>query len=195
MVVMQMSVTRKSIILAIIFGILCSSLYIYSLKFDDTQEISIKGLPTFIATDSFGTSFNENGEISKTMTAKKTVYYDESLLYFFDDPLITSYKKEKDNSTSIWCIKGNKGKMVAEDNAIFNGDVLVYPKFNDPVIDKAVADNLVYNFKNNTISSLEEVTIYGHEFTTKGTHFNFNIDTNVLTYKGLPHATFYPAKK
>ncbi len=190
-----MSVTKRSIILAILFAVLSCSVYFYTLKFKQKDPTSFSSLPTFIASDSVGTLFDETGKISKKMIATSTEYYDKQNLYIFDNPLLTSFVYQKNGEANTWHMKGQKGRLTVDDNAVITGNVILYPGFKDPVIDRATASVLVYTFDNNDVTSQELVNIYGHEFMTQGTHFKYDLDTNVLSYKGQPHATFYPNSK
>ncbi len=190
-----MSVTKKSIMLAVLFALISSIIYFYSLSLKKEEVVDLSGLPTFIATDTNGTYFDKNGLVSKTMIASKTEFYSNQKLYFFDDPLITAYNHKDSGKTNIWHIKGKKGKMVPDDYAVINQDVVVYPGFKDAVLDKATADNLVYTFATDEVTSKDLVTIYGHVFKTEGTNFKFNLSNNVMNYKGKPHATYYPKSK
>jgi|SRR5574344_821685 LPS export ABC transporter protein LptC len=189
-----MNVTKKSILLAFLFSVVAISVYVYAVRLKKVEVKDLSSYPTFIAMDTDTVFFNKTGKIDKTMVATKTEYYDNKTFYKFDNPLITSYNYKKD-STDLWHIKGLTGEMVANKTATVKQNVIVYPSFNDPVIDRATADNLEYNFDNNDISSKDLVSIYGHTFKTEGTDFNFNLNTNVLTYKGKPHATYYPQNK
>ena len=190
-----MSVTKKSILIAILFAVISSSVYLYSLSLKKQEVKDMSGLPTFIATDTNGTLYDKTGKVSRTMLAAKTEYYDQRSLYLFDEPLITAYNHKDAGKPNIWHLKGQKGKMVSNDYAIVNGDVVIYPGFKDAVIDKATADNLVYNFSTDEVTSKDLVTIYGHVFQTEGTNFKFNLSNNVMNYKGKPHATYYPKNK
>lgn len=190
-----MSVTKKSILIALLFAIISSSIYLYSLTLKKLEVKDMSGMPTFIATDTNGTLFDENGQIRRTMLSTKTEYYDQRKLYHFEEPLITAYNHKDKENPNLWHLKGHKGKMVSNDYAIVEGDVVIYPGFRDAVIDKATADNLVYTFATDDVTSKDLVTIYGHVFKTEGTNFKFNLSTNVMNYKGKPHATYYPKSK
>jgi LPS export ABC transporter protein LptC len=190
-----MSVTKKSILIAVLFAFISSAIYLYTLTLKTQEVKDMSGLPTFIATDSNGTLFDKTGKITRTMIASRTEFYDQGNMYHFDDPLITAYNYKDTDKPNIWHLKGQKGKMKSNDYAIVNGDVVIYPGFKDAVIDKATADNLVYSFATDEVTSKDLVTIYGHVFQTEGTNFKFNLSSNVMSYKGKPHATYYPKSK
>ncbi|MBE6423551.1 LPS export ABC transporter periplasmic protein LptC [Succinivibrio dextrinosolvens] len=190
-----MSVTKKSILIAILFAVISSTIYFYSLTLKKEEVKDMSGLPTFIATDTNGTLFDKSGKVSRTMLASRTEFYEQRNLLIFDDPLITAYNHKESGNTNIWHLKGQKGRMVTNDHAVVNGNVVIYPGFKDAIINKATADNLVYNFTTEEVTSKDLVTIYGHVFKTEGTHFKFNLSNNVMNYKGKPHATFYPKSK
>ena len=82
-----------------------------------------------------------------------------------------------------------------EEIANVYGDAKVYPGFDDPVIDHADSTKFHYDFATNEITNDERVTVYGKSFTTDGTDFKFEMNTNKATYKGAPHATYYPQTK
>ena len=82
------------------------------------------------------------------------------------------------------------GNMECLKAAVFNGADAVYM-----ACKSFGARKFANNFDNNEISAKDLVSIYGHTFKTEGTDFNFNLNTNVLTYKGKPHATYYPQNK
>lgn len=45
------------------------------------------------------------------------------------------------------------------------------------------------------VTSEDLVNIYGNDFFTTGTKFSFDLNSNVLKYKGNPNATYYPQSK
>ncbi|MDY6469501.1 MAG: LPS export ABC transporter periplasmic protein LptC, partial [Succinivibrio dextrinosolvens] len=104
-----MSVTKKSILIAVLFALISSAIYLYTLTLKTQEVKDMSGLPTFIATDSNGTLFDKTGKITRTMIASRTEFYDQRNMYFFDDPLITAYNYKDTDKPNIWHLKGQKG--------------------------------------------------------------------------------------
>ena len=55
-----------------------------------------------------------NEHIEKTLTSTKLTYFDDRNLYFFDNPLITSYTYT-DKGMDVWHLKGQRGSMLLND--------------------------------------------------------------------------------
>lgn len=189
-----MSVTKRSIILALLFLILAVGIYVYSTMVGKKEVSDVSQLPTFIATDTEGAVYDKNGRVIRTLVSTKTTYFDNKTLYLFENPLISSYSY-KNNKIKLWHMKGKKGHMITDKSAFISDNVLIYPGFEDSAIKRATADYLNYDFGLNMVTSEDLVNIYGNDFFTTGTKFSFDLNSNVLKYKGNPNATYYPQSK
>ena len=176
-----MSVTKRLIILALLFLILAVGIYVYSTMVGKKVVSDVSQLPTFIATDTDGAVYDENGRVIRTLVSTKTTYFDNKNLYLFENPLISSYSY--------------KNNMITDKSAYISDNVLIYPGFEDSAIKRATADYLNYDFGLDMVTSEELVNIYGNDFFTTGTKFSFDLNSNVLKYKGNPNATYYPQSK
>lgn len=194
MAVLLMSVTKRSIILALLFLILAVGIYVYSTMVGKKEVSDVSQLPTFIATDTEGAVYDKNGRVIRTLVSTKTTYFDNKTLYLFENPLISSYSY-KNNKIELWHMKGKKGHMITDKSAFISDNVLIYPGFEDSAIKRATADYLNYDFGLNMVTSEDLVNIYGNDFFTTGTKFSFDLNSNVLKYKGIPNATYYPQSK
>lgn len=194
MAVLLMSVTKRSIILALLFLILAVGIYVYSTMVGKKEVSDVSQLPTFIATDTEGAVYDKNGRVIRTLVSTKTIYFDNKTLYLFENPLISSYSY-KNNKIELWHMKGKKGHMITDKSAFISDNVLIYPGFEDSAIKRATADYLNYDFGLNMVTSEDLVNIYGNDFFTTGTKFSFDLNSNVLKYKGKPNATYYPQSK
>lgn len=191
---MPMSVTKKSIILAGTFAVLTTVIYVYSTRLNVETKSDLKDYPTFVATDTEGVLYNEEGKIDKTFVSTKTTYYEDKTEFVFDNPLITHYSY-KNNEIELWHMKGDAGNMYTDNSATISKNVVVYPGFDSSIVEKANAEYLFYTFKDNVVVSKDEVTIWGKGFKTTGTQFSLDLNKNVLKYKGKPNATYYPKSK
>lgn len=189
-----MSVTKRSIILALLFLILAVGIYVYSTMVGKKEVSDVSQLPTFIATDTEGAVYDKNGRVIRTLVSTKTTYFDKKTLYLFENPLISSYSY-KNNKIELWHMKGKKGHMITDKSAFISDNVLIYPGFEDSAIKRATADYLNYDFGLNMVTSEDLVNIYGNDFFATGTKFSFDLNSNVLKYKGNPNATYYPQSK
>lgn len=194
MAVLLMSVTKRSIILALLFLILAVGIYVYSTMVGKKEVSDVSQLPTFIATDTEGAVYDKNGRVIRTLVSTKTTYFDNKTLYLFENPLISSYSY-KNNKIELWHMKGKKGHMITDKSAFISDNVLIYPGFEDSAIKRVTADYLNYDFGLNMVTSEDLVNIYGNDFFTTGTKFSFDLNSNVLKYKGNPNATYYPQSK
>ena len=194
MAVLLMSVTKRSIILALLFLILAVGIYVYSTMVGKKEVSDVSQLPTFIATDTEGAVYDKNGRVIRTLVSTKTTYFDNKTLYLFENPLISSYSY-KNNKIELWHMKGKKGHMITDKSAFISDNVLIYPGFEDSAIKRATADYLNYDFGLNMVTSEDLVNIYGNDFFTTGTKFSFDLNSNVLKFKGNPNATYYPQSK
>ncbi|MGN1280356.1 MAG: LPS export ABC transporter periplasmic protein LptC [Succinivibrio sp.] len=190
-----MSVTKKSIILAVIFALLTSFVYVYSTRLNTDTQSDLEDYPTFVATDTEGVLYNDNGKIDKTFVSTKTTYFDEKTEYVFENPLVTHYSYKNNNDVELWHMKGEFGNMYTDKSATISKNVVIYPGFDGSIVEKAEAEYLYYSFKDNGVFSKDEVTIFGKGFKTTGTQFSLDLNKNVLKYKGKPNATYYPKSK
>lgn len=79
-----MSVTKRSIILALLFLILAVGIYVYSTMVGKKEVSDVSQLPTFIATDTEGAVYDKNGMVIRTLVSTKTTYFDNKTLYLFE---------------------------------------------------------------------------------------------------------------
>lgn len=188
-----MSVTKKSFLLSLIFGLISIGTWFYAYINTPAKVVDMSTYPTFISTDTELTLYSEDGKIARSMISATATYYEDKQLFTFDKPLITTYKYEP-NAVNLWHLKGNTGDMIIDKVANVYDEAKVYPGFEDAVIDHADSTKFHYDFAANKVTNDERVTIYGKSFTTDGTDFTFELNTNKATYKGNPHATYYPKK-
>lgn len=194
MVVMQMNVTKRSILIAFVLSVVCGLLYLYTNTFFKTKIVAPEGLPTFIAYDSTINTYGKSGKVEKSLTSTKLSYYNEKNMYYFEKPLITSYTYNE-KGIDMWHLKGQIGSMLLNEYAIISEDVELTPGFDNAPVQKATALNLKYDFHTNKITSPTTVSIFGQGFTTEGTDFSYDLNNNVLEYKGKPNAIYYPKNK
>ena len=176
------------------FLILAVGIYVYSTMVGKKEVSDVSQLPTFIATDTEGAVYDKNGSVIRTLVSTKTTYFDNKTLYLFENPLISSYSY-KNNKIELWHMKGKKGHMITDKSAFISDNVLIYPGFEDSAIKRATADYLNYDFGLNMVTSEDLVNIYGNDFFTTGKKFSFDLNSNVLKYKGNPNATYYPQSR
>ena len=165
-----MSVTKKSIVMALILALIACILWYFSIVLMKKEVVVNKNYPTFVALDTESTIYDINGNVSRTLVATKTTYFNDKNYYIFENPLITAYDYKKDQ-------------------------VLIYPGFTGSQLKKAVADYLYYDINKNLVTSKSTVTIYGQGIKTTGTDFSLDLNKNVMSYKGQPNATYYPNSK
>lgn len=189
-----MNVTKRLILIAFALTVVCGLLYLYTNTFFKTKIVIQEGLPTFIAYDSTVSTYGKNGKVERSLTSTKLTYFNDNNMYFFENPLITSYTYT-DKGFDVWHIKGQRGSMLLNEYATISEDVVLTPGFENAPVQKATADSLKYDFHTNKITSPTTVSIFGQAFSTEGTNFSFDLNSNVLEYKGKPNAIFYPKKK
>ena len=193
-VAVSMSVTKKSIVMALILALIACILWYFSIVLMKKEVVVNKNYPTFVALDTESTIYDINGNVSRTLVATKTTYFNDKNYYIFENPLITAYDYKKDQ-VNIWHLKGKYGDLKNNEIAFVKDDVLIYPGFTGSQLKKAVADYLYYDINKNLVTSKSTVTIYGQGIKTTGTDFSLDLNKNVMSYKGQPNATYYPNSK
>jgi len=193
-VAISMSVTKKSIVMALILALIACILWYFSIVLMKKEVVVNKNYPTFVALDTESTIYDINGNVSRTLVATKTTYFNDKNYYIFENPLITAYDYKKDQ-VNIWHLKGKYGDLKNNEIAFVKDDVLIYPGFTGSQLKKAVADYLYYDINKNLVTSKSTVTIYGQGIKTTGTDFSLDLNKNVMSYKGQPNATYYPNSK
>ena len=193
-VAISMSVTKKSIVMALILALIACILWYFSIVLMKKEVVVNKNYPTFVALDTESTIYDINGTVSRTLVATKTTYFNDKNYYIFENPLITAYDYKKDQ-VNIWHLKGKYGDLKNNEIAFVKDDVLIYPGFTGSQLKKAVADYLYYDINKNLVTSKSTVTIYGQGIKTTGTDFSLDLNKNVMSYKGQPNATYYPNSK
>ena len=193
-VAISMNVTKKSIVMALILALIACILWYFSIVLMKKEVVVNKNYPTFVALDTESTIYDINGNVSRTLVATKTTYFNDKNYYIFENPLITAYDYKKDQ-VNIWHLKGKYGDLKNNEIAFVKDDVLIYPGFTGSQLKKAVADYLYYDINKNLVTSKSTVTIYGQGIKTTGTDFSLDLNKNVMSYKGQPNATYYPNSK
>ena len=193
-VAISMIVTKKSIVMALILALIACILWYFSIVLMKKEVVVNKNYPTFVALDTESTIYDINGNVSRTLVATKTTYFNDKNYYIFENPLITAYDYKKDQ-VNIWHLKGKYGDLKNNEIAFVKDDVLIYPGFTGSQLKKAVADYLYYDINKNLVTSKSTVTIYGQGIKTTGTDFSLDLNKNVMSYKGQPNATYYPNSK
>lgn len=152
----------------------------------------ISKLPTFTAENFNGQIYDELGLIKHDMQAKNVEYYSKKKQLKLNTPIIKSYSYTQNNQTESWYLSGDTGEVIINQQAIVTGNVKLYPGFNHPNLKIINANNLIYNFTDDTVTSKDKVTITGHNFINSGTNFVADLRNNTMSYKGAPHVIYYP---
>lgn len=143
-----------------------------------TDIISGELTPDFIAESLKSAIYNQAGRLSHEIEASRMEHYTELEFTQFELPNYTLYPK---NSNSPWQVKAKEATLYNNNRVILTNTVRITSTEPDALIQKVHSRALELDLNTNIISSVEEVIVYGKNFTMYGSGLIIDLNTTKMT--------------
>ena len=134
--------------------------------------------PDFIAESLKSAIYNKQGTLSHEIEADRMEHYTERELTKFELPNYTLYPK---NSSAPWQVKAKEATLYNNNRVILKNAVRITSTEPDAHIQAVHSKALALDLNTNIISSVEDVIVYGKNFTMHGSGLIINLNTTQMT--------------
>jgi lipopolysaccharide export system protein LptC len=201
---------KLRLLLSIIFISVMTMMWV---SLDDETPVPIQSNLTsaeraeYVAIDLKRIVYNQNGELTQQLTAKKMTYFDSQNRAEFDSPLLVLQTKQN-NSDGSSSSDGNetsqaagKWRISSQSGILYNNNRLILRQNVDAInlvqsdyINSITAQNISVNIKDNTMLSDDNVQIRGDDVIMTGSGLIANLNDHHIEL--IRHAqTIYQSDK
>ncbi|MCR5536471.1 MAG: LPS export ABC transporter periplasmic protein LptC [Succinivibrio sp.] len=193
-----MSVSQKSLILAICFTLIAIVLYRLAAYFEQPVVRDFSHLPTLTGSGLHGLTFDNLGRIENILVSEVVTYDERRKLVTLNNSHLAHFDYKEDEKTTkigkLWNLTADKAVIYTDNKAVLTGNVKAYPGFKDAPIKRIETTEAEYNMKTNQVTSSAEVYIKGPNWENRGKDFQADLSTNQITFKDQPNVVYYPNK-
>jgi len=143
-----------------------------------TPSIDRALTPDFIAESLKSAIYNKEGTLSHEIEADRMEHYTELEFTHFELPNYTLYPK---NSSSPWQVKAKEATLYNNNLVILKNTVRITSTEPEAFIQAVHSKALELDLNTNIISSVQEVIVYGKNFTMYGSGLIINLNTTQMT--------------
>lgn len=143
-----------------------------------TDIIGSELTPDFIAESLKSAIYNQAGRLSHEIKADRMEHYTALELTHFELPNYTLYPK---NSNAPWQVKAKEATLYNNNKVILKNTVRITSTEPDALIQKVHSRALELDLNTNIISSVQEVIVYGKNFTMYGSGLIIDLNTTQMT--------------
>ncbi|MBO6258295.1 MAG: LPS export ABC transporter periplasmic protein LptC [Succinivibrio sp.] len=187
-----MSVTKRSIILAVVLTILSVLLYEFSDSLNKTEEKDISSIPTLIGNNAHTIYYKQDGRVDNVLNAEYVEYYDSEKRLDLKKAHLDHYDYGSDPQGQVWCLESDRAKIFTGKVAYFRGNVKIFPDFAESDLKLIETEKADYDFQSRLVTSDITVTAHGINWIDSGYDFTADLNKETITYKGQPNVTYYP---
>ncbi|AHG19767.1 lipopolysaccharide transporter [Chania multitudinisentens RB-25] len=128
--------------------------------------------PTYQSQHTVTVVYNPTGKLSYKLVAEEVKYYTEDELSWFTQPVMTLFDEY---ALPTWSIRADRAKLTKERMLYLYGNVEVNSLTTTSQLEKIKTDNAQINLITQDVSSDDEVTLFGTNFTSKGMKMRGNL--------------------
>jgi len=134
--------------------------------------------PDFIAESLKSAIYNQAGRLSHEIQADRMEHYTALEFTHFELPNYTLYPK---NANSPWQVKAKEATLYNNNKVILKNTVRITSTEPEALIQKVHSNALELDLNTNIISSLQQVIVYGKNFTMYGSGLIIDLNTTQMT--------------
>lgn len=147
----------------------------WNFKSKDTDKELVKPndtTPTYQSQDTLSVVYDPAGKLNYKLIAKNVQHNADDKVSWFTEPVLTTFDKE---AKPIWSIRSDKAKLNEDKMLYLYGNVELKSLTNDAQLERITTDNAQINLVTQDVSSDDEVTIYGTNFSSHGLKMRGNM--------------------
>lgn len=140
---------------------------------DDGSSIPVNSEdPTYQSQHTVTVVYNPAGQLSYKLVAEEVKYYTADELSWFTQPVMTLFDE---NAVATWSIRADRAKLTKSRMLYLYGHVEVNSLTTTSQLEKIKTDNAQINLVTQDVSSDDEVTLFGTNFTSNGMKMRGNL--------------------
>lgn len=140
---------------------------------DDDSSVPVNNEdPTYQSQHTVTVVYNPAGQLSYKLVAEEVKYYTADELSWFTQPVMTLFDE---NAVATWSIRADRAKLTKNRMLYLYGHVEVNSLTTTSQLEKIKTDNAQINLVTQDVSSDDEVTLFGTNFTSNGMKMRGNL--------------------
>lgn len=139
---------------------------------DSTAEPMNTQAPTYQSQHTVTIVYNPAGKLSYKLVAEDVKYYTTDELSWFTQPMMTLFDE---NAVATWSVRADRAKLTKDRMLYLYGHVEVNSLTTTSQLEKIKTDNAQVNLVTQDVSSDDEVTLFGTNFTSNGMKMRGNL--------------------
>lgn len=140
---------------------------------DDGSSVPVNNEdPTYQSQHTVTVVYNPAGQLSYKLVAEEVKYYTADELSWFTQPVMTLFDE---NAVATWTIRADRAKLTKNRMLYLYGHVEVNSLTTTSQLEKIKTDNAQINLVTQDVSSDDEVTLFGTNFTSNGMKMRGNL--------------------
>lgn len=128
--------------------------------------------PTYQSQHTVTVVYNPAGQLSYKLVAEEVKYYTADELSWFTQPVMTLFDEK---AVATWSIRADRAKLTKNRMLYLYGHVEVNSLTTTSQLEKIKTDNAQINLVTQDVSSDDEVTLFGTNFTSNGMKMRGNL--------------------
>jgi len=128
--------------------------------------------PTYQSQHSVTIVYSPTGKLSYKLVAEAAKYYTADELSWFTQPVMTLFDE---NAVATWSVRADRAKLTKDRMLYLYGQVEVNSLTTTSQLEKIKTDNAQVNLITQDVSSDDEVTLFGTNFTSNGMKMRGNL--------------------
>lgn len=130
--------------------------------------------PTYQSQHTVTVVYNPAGKLNYKLVAEDAKYYTAGELSWFTQPVMTLFDE---NAVATWSVRADRAKLTKDRMLYLYGHVEVNSLTTTSQLEKIKTDNAQVNLVTQDVTSDDEVTLYGTNFTSNGMKMRGNLRT------------------
>ncbi|ALX92094.1 MULTISPECIES: LPS export ABC transporter periplasmic protein LptC [Serratia] len=140
---------------------------------DDDNSVPVNNQdPTYQSQHTVTVVYNPAGQLSYKLVAEEVKYYTADELSWFTQPVMTLFDE---HAVATWSIRADRAKLTKNRMLYLYGHVEVNSLTTTSQLEKIKTDNAQINLVTQDVSSDDEVTLFGTNFTSNGMKMRGNL--------------------
>lgn len=140
---------------------------------DDDNSVPVNNQdPTYQSQHTVTVVYNPAGQLSYKLVAEEVKYYTADEVSWFTQPVMTLFDE---HAVATWSIRADRAKLTKNRMLYLYGHVEVNSLTTTSQLEKIKTDNAQINLVTQDVSSDDEVTLFGTNFTSNGMKMRGNL--------------------
>lgn len=137
-----------------------------------SQSVGQSNEPTYTMQKNITVVYDPTGKLSYKLIADKADHYGVEQVSWFSQPVATMFNEQ---AVATWSVRADRAKLTKDRMLYLYGHVEVNSLTNDSQLERIKTDNAQINLITQDVTSDDEVTLYGVNFTSNGLKMRGNL--------------------